>query len=226
MASLTYTGSGDECDISDDESQEDCELGADIYDACASMIEEDKKRDLISLLLNNLNERGKRVFIGKLLGKEKVKGGKANLTVEQLNDIIITKVHELGYDRAYQIAKRFYVSKEFKCNYMMGDGYTIFPVFFKIKLSKELTDLSNNYQTPKKRRKTEGSPYGGPIPRSDQIGTPGEIPSSNPRDPFPTMEDQNPDDVAKPFPDCVESPSNLCPSCVTGLCDIHIQLRF
>ena len=226
-------------DVSDKGSEDESDFDDKFDDAMASMMEEAEVKGLISLLLNNLNDKGKRVFIGKLreaLRIGKVQGGICTKNVDELNEMIKDHVGKLGYDTAYSIALDFYTSGDLKPNYMMGDGITIFPEFFGIKMPDELTGLSSGdqtgCQTPTKRRRIDGSPYGGRIPNANQLLTPGRMEGSPDfRDPFSDRPDWNPDRVAEEFPDNMDEdtggPRNkLCPSCVTGLCDTHIQLRF
>lgn len=228
-------GLGDEPNISDDERKNESDFDENFDNAVALMMEQEKVEGLILLLVNNLNEKGKRILIGKLreaLTLGNVQGGKSTLNVGILDRMIFDYVRELGFERAYMIAFEFYGELERK--YMKGNGFTNFPKYFKVELPKKLTGLSSGFRTPPRKKFKTGespsgeSPYGGQIPGSDQILTPGEMGSPmDPRDPYTTKTDRNPDDVEKPFPeDVLGSSSNLCPSCVTGLCDTHIQLRF
>ncbi len=235
MASLTIYNDMIRNSSEDEESEIGEEDWKD-FDAMNQCIEEDTQLEgLISLLINNLNEKGKRVLIGKLreaLTLGNVQGGKSTLNVGILDGMISDYVRALGYDAAYSIALEFYTSGDLKPKYMMGNGIKEFPEFFGVKLPKRLDVLSRGYKTPpRKKSKIGGSPYGGQIPGSEQVLTPGEMGGSpDPRDPFSERPDWDPDKVAEEFPDMDEDvldpSSNLCPSCVTGLCDTHIQLRF
>lgn len=218
MAALPY---GFPDNISGDESEDESDFDDEFDKSLKAMSDNIAYRsNMAEMMTECLTDNGKRIVYGQL-GLPKITGGIGRKTGDDLDTLIREGImnENVSYETIKLSALNTFTNPD---RYILKKQYSKWAAFLGMTANNRL------YLSPPRSPKRSNQA----VFTSDC--SPGQLFSSDdPYDEYPLnslQEDGNPDKVAEEFPDMdkdMNGPSsNLCPSCVTGLCDTHIQLRF